>query len=94
MTFKTSEAGASGAARAKAIAAALQSEIERLKGELLSPEVLGRTPTAIDAIAAEALATATVRSRHLRLSGRNDRAERQEISALLRDGPFRMVAAA
>ncbi|MCC8935655.1 hypothetical protein H8A99_03875 [Bradyrhizobium sp. Arg68] len=94
MTFKTSQAGASGAARAKAIAAALQTQIEHLKSELLSSEILGRQPTAIDAIAAEALATATVRSRHLRLLGRNDHAERQEISALLRDGPFRMVAAA
>jgi hypothetical protein len=87
MAFKTSEAGRAGFARMKEIAQSHRVEIERIAADLLS--TLDRTPTAIDEIAAEALASATVRSRHLRSTGRDDHAERREIATLLRDGPFR-----
>jgi hypothetical protein len=69
-------------ARMRQLATGDKLAIEELTNELLAG--LGRPATAADRIAAEILATATVRARRLRESVRSDIEERRLATQLLR----------
>src|ERR1700722_13232109 len=84
MTFTSSAAGAAGRARMKQIAGENKIEIDRIVAGLLSPENLGRVATVVDQVAAEALATAFIKSRRLRSAGKDDSAERHQIALLIK----------
>jgi hypothetical protein len=77
---------AKGRARIAELCAANQIETKHILAGLLAS--LGRSPTTADEILAEQIAAATVRGRRQRERGRSDAAERRQIAALMRDGPF------
>jgi hypothetical protein len=71
-----------GGARMKELAAETAVERAALEAELIAE--LGRPATALDRIAIESIASAAVRARRLRASGRDDLEQQRLIAQLLR----------
>ena len=87
--FKTREAGASGSARMKQIAAENKLEIEKQTAHLIHG--LKRPPTPGELIEAELVAVAFVKSRRLRLNGKDDSRERRLLKQLMKETVFGSV---
>jgi hypothetical protein len=68
--------------RAQELKQAAGRELEQLKAALI--DCLGREATAVDVIAIEALASATVSARRQRARGKNDREDLRLVAQLLR----------
>jgi hypothetical protein len=72
-----------GWARMREIAAEDQEQIRQLVAGLL--QSLRRPPTTADLVAAETIAATTVKARRRRAQGKDDTAEREAITTLMRD---------
>ena len=83
---KGDERARRGWVRMREIAREDQVAIENLTASLLGG--LGRPPTAVETIQAEALAVTMVRARRLRASGRSDAGERARLEQLLDASSF------
>jgi hypothetical protein len=78
--------------RAQELKAAAERELEELKAALV--DCLGREATAVDVVAIEALASATVSARKQRARGKNDREDLRLVAQLLRATGLRPAPAA
>jgi hypothetical protein len=74
--------GGGGSKRMKELAIAAAVERDALVLEILAG--LGRSPSALDRIAAESIASASLRARDLRAQGRDDLEQQRMIAQLLR----------
>lgn len=79
-----------GRARQMEIARETTVQIDAIVGELL--DALQRPALPAERILAETIAATTVRARRLRENGRDDAAERRELSRQLRSSPFAVKA--
>jgi hypothetical protein len=71
-----------GGRRMKELGAAAEVERAQLEADLIAG--LGRTPSAIDRVGAEAIAAGVVRSRRLRAAGKSDLEERRTVIQAIR----------
>ena len=78
--------------RAREIKSAADRELDQLKADLIA--CLGREPSAVDIVAIEALASATVSARKQRARGKSDREDLRLVTQLLRATGLRPAPAA
>ena len=89
--FTTSAAGAAGSKRMQQIRDENAIEIEAIKAHLIAG--LGRAPFAAEVISAEVIAATSVRAKRLRMSCKDDAAERRLLAKLMANTPFGMTPA-